>query len=98
MEHKPLFGELIAAHEGLAEELKAVAVAADLALLLHHAGKSRAELALTLGWSLARVTRVLSGEGKLTVQTVAVVAKALGYSVDVAYRKTTEVAASKPWE
>ncbi len=43
MEHKPLFGDLIAAHEGLAEELKAVDVAADLTLLLHHAGKSRAD-------------------------------------------------------
>jgi hypothetical protein len=34
MEHKPLFGDLIAAHEGLADELKAVDVAADLTLLL----------------------------------------------------------------
>ena len=34
MEHKPLFGDLIAAHEGLAEELKAVDVAADNHFLL----------------------------------------------------------------
>ena len=54
MEHKPLFGDLIAAHEGLADELKAVDVAADLTLLLHHAGQSRAELARALGWSALR--------------------------------------------
>jgi hypothetical protein len=30
MQRKPLFGDLIAAHDGLAEELKAVDGAADL--------------------------------------------------------------------
>ena len=59
MEHKPLFVDLIAAHEGLAEEMKAVDVAADLALLLHHAAMSRADLARALGWSRGRVTQVL---------------------------------------
>lgn len=45
MARKPLFGDLIAVHEGLTDELKAVDVAADLTLLLNHAGVSRADLA-----------------------------------------------------
>ena len=98
MEHKPLFGDLIAAHEGLAEELKAVDVAADLTLLLHHAGKSRADLARALGWSRARVTQVLSGNENLTVQTIAAVTKALGYTFDAVFRKTGAPAATQPWD
>ena len=97
MEHKPLFGDLIAAHEGLAEELKAVDVAADLTLLLHHAGKSRADLARALGWSRARVTQVLSGNENLTVQTIAAVTKALGYTFDAVFRKTGASGATQPW-
>ena len=98
MEHKPLFGDLIDAHEGLAEELKAVDVAADLTLLLHHAGKTRADLARALGWSRARVTQVLSGNENLTVQTIAAVTKALGYTFDAVFRKAGAPAASQPWE
>lgn len=98
MEHKPLFGDLIAAHDGLAEELKSVGVAADLALLLHHAGQTRADLARALGWSRARVTQVLSGDGNLTIQTVAAVTKALGFTFDVVFRKAGEFAATQPWE
>ncbi len=98
MEHKPLFGDLIAAHEGLADELKAVDVAADLSLLLHHTGKTRAELARALGWSRARVTQVLSGHENLTVQTIAAVTKALGYTFDAVFRKAGAAAAAQPWD
>ena len=98
MEQKPLFGDLIAAHEGLADELKAVDVAADLTLLLHHAGKSRAELARALGWSRARVTQVLSGHENLTVQTIAAVTKALGYTFDAVFRKADAAVAAQPWD
>lgn len=98
MEHKPLFGDLIAAHDGLAQELKSVDVAADLVLLLHHAGKSRAELARALGWSRARVTQVLSGRENLTVQTIAAVTRALGYTFDTVFRKSAESAPAQPWE
>lgn len=98
MEHKPLFDDLIAAHEGLAEELKTVDVAADLTLLLHHAGKTRADLARALGWSRARVTQVLSGHENLTVQTIAAVTKALGYTFDAVFRKAGAPAAAQPWD
>jgi transcriptional regulator with XRE-family HTH domain len=98
MEHKPLFGDLIASTEGLAEDLKAVDVAADLTLLLHHVGKSRADLARALGWSRARVTQVLSGHENLTIQTIAAVTKALGYTFDAVFRKTGAPAATQPWD
>ena len=49
MTNKPLFCELIAAHKGMAEELKTVDVAADLTLLLHECGMSREDLASKLG-------------------------------------------------
>lgn len=98
MEHKPLFGDLIAAHQGLAEELKAVDVAADLTLLLHHTGKSRADLARALGWTRARVTQVLSGHENLTVQTIAAVTKALGYTFDAVFRTTGAPVAAQPWD
>lgn len=98
MEHKPLFGDLIAVHEGLAEEIKTVDVAAELALLLHHAGKSRADLARALGWSRGRVTQVLSGHENLTVQTIATVTRALGYTFDTVFRKSAESSPAQPWE
>jgi transcriptional regulator with XRE-family HTH domain len=73
-------------------------VAADLTLLLHHAGKSRADLARALGWSRARVTQVLSGHENITVQTIAAVTKALGYTFDAVFRKTGAPAAAQPWD
>lgn len=97
MAQKPLFGDLIAAHKGLADELKAVDVAADLALLLHHAGISRADLARKLKWSRARVSQVLSGQENITVQTIAAVANALGYTFDTVFRSASSPAALQPW-
>lgn len=97
MTHQALFGELIDTHAGLAEELKAAGIAADMSLLLHHAGLTRADLARALGWTRARVTQVLSGKENLTTQTIAVIAKALGYTFDVTYRKAQAHAAPQPW-
>jgi transcriptional regulator with XRE-family HTH domain len=98
MEHKPLFGDLIAAHDGLPDALKAVDIAADLTLLLNHAGMSRADLARALGWSRARVTQVLSGHENLTVQTISAVTQALGYTFDAVFRKTGAPAPAQPWD
>ena len=87
MASKPLFGDLIASHKDLAEELKTVDVAADLTLLLQHAGVSREVLASKLGWSGDRLSQVLSGHENITVQTIAAVAGAMGYTFDVVFRK-----------
>lgn len=92
MARKPLFGELIAAHEGLTEELKTVDVAADLTLLLNHAGVSQAELASKLEWSPSRLSLVLSGQENITLQTLAKVAAALGYSFDAVFREVNAAA------
>ena len=88
MTNKPLFGDLIAAHKGLTEELKTVDVAADLTLLLHECGISRDDLASKLGWSSDRMSQVLSGHESITVQTIAFVAGAMGYTFDVVFCKT----------
>ena len=88
MTNKPLFGDLIAAHKGLAEELKTVDVAADLTLLLHECRMSREDLASKLGWSSDCLSQVLSGHESITVQTIAFVAGAMGYTFDVVFRKT----------
>jgi transcriptional regulator with XRE-family HTH domain len=87
MASKPLFADLMATHQGLADELKAVDVAADLTLLLQHAGVSREVLASKLGWTTDRLSQVLSGHENITVQAVAAVAGALGYTFDVVFRK-----------
>lgn len=87
MAHKALFADLIATHQDLAEELKTVDVAADLTLLLQHAGVSREVLASKLGWSGDRLSQVLSGHENITVHTIAAVAGALGYTFDVVFRK-----------
>lgn len=97
MAHQPLFGELIDAQPGLAEELKAAGIAADLVLLLDHVGLTRADLARALGWTRARVTQVLSGKENLTTQTIAGIAKALGYTFDVTFRIAQAPAAPQPW-
>jgi len=88
MTNKPLFGDLISAHKGLVEELKTVDVAADLTLLLHECGMSREDLASKLGWSSNRLSQVLSGHESITVQTIAFVAGAMGYTFDLVFRKT----------
>jgi transcriptional regulator with XRE-family HTH domain len=79
MTNKPLFADLIAAHPGLAEELKAVDVAADLTLQLHGSGISREDLARRLGWSDDVLSQFLSGQDNMSIQAIARVARALGY-------------------
>ena len=88
MAQKPLFADLIAGQPGLAEELKAVDVAADLTLLLHDSGISREDLARRLGWSDDVLSQFLSGEDSMSIQAIARVARALGYKFDLVFRKT----------
>lgn len=96
MASKPLFGDLIASHEGLGAELKTIDVAADLTLLLHYSGMAREDLASKLGWSHARLFAVLSGQEQIAVQTMAAVAGALGYTFDVVFRKTDASSTLRP--
>lgn len=98
MSRKALFADLQADLPELKADLAKVAVAADLSVLLAQANCSRADLAKRLGWSRARVTQVLSGEGNLTIETVFAVAQALGHSFDVVFRKQDARRQSQPWE
>lgn len=93
MANKPLFGDLIAAHKGLAEEMKNVDVAADLTLLLHGTGISREDLARRLGWSDDVLSQFLSGQDNMSIQAITRVARALGYTFDLVFRKTDEPSA-----
>ncbi len=49
---------------------------------------SREDLASKLGWSSNRLSQVLSGHESITVQTIAFVAGAMGYTFDLVFRKT----------
>jgi transcriptional regulator with XRE-family HTH domain len=93
MPQKSLFADLIAAHPCLAEELKAVDVAADLTLLLHGTGISREDLARRLGWSDDFLSQFLSGQDNMSIQAITRVARALGYTFDLVFRKTDEPSA-----
>lgn len=98
MSRKALLAGLIEQHPGLPAELAKVAVAADLTILVAESGISRSDLAKKLGWSRARVSQVLSGQGNLTIETIHAVANAVGAAFDVAFRKPGEPAARQPWE
>jgi transcriptional regulator with XRE-family HTH domain len=98
MSRKALLADLQTDSPELMADLAKVAVAADLSVLLAHAHCSRAELANRLGWSRARVTQVLSGDGNLTIETVHAVARALGQTFDVVFRKPDERRQPQAWE
>lgn len=98
MSRKALLAGLIEQNPNLPGELAKVAVAADLAILVAEAGISRSDLAKKLGWTRARVSQVLSGQGNLTIETMHAVAKAVGSSFDVVFRKPTASLALQPWE
>ena len=98
MSLKALLAGLIEQNPGLPGELAKVAVAADLAILVAESGISRSGLAKKLGWTRARVSQVLSGQGNLTIETMHAVAKAAGVSFDVVFRKPAAARALQPWQ
>ena len=98
MSRKALLAGLIEQNPNLPGGLAKVAVAADLAILVAESGVSRSDLAKKLGWTRARVTQVLSGQGNLTIETMHAVAKAAGSSFDVVFRKPAAARALQPWQ
>lgn len=98
MSRKALLAGLIEQNPGLPGELAKVAVAADLAIQVAESGISRSDLAKKLGWTRARVSQVLSGQGNLTIETMHSVAKAVGLSFDVVFRKPAAARALQPWQ
>ena len=98
MSRKALLAGLIEQNPNLPGELAKVAVAADLAILVAESGINRSDLAKKLGWTRARVSQVLSGQGNLTIETMHAVAKAVGSSFDVVFRKPAASLALQPWQ
>lgn len=66
--------------------------------MLHAAGMSRADLARRLDWKASRVTRALSGNENLTINTLAEIINAAGMDFDVMLRSRTGCRALQPWE
>jgi len=98
MSREALFAALSQDDSSADAELAKVAVAADLAVLVHRAGLKRSDIAERLGWTRARVSQVLSGEGNLTIETIHAVAKAAGFAFDVLFREKGARRAVQMWE
>lgn len=73
-------------------------VGIDLCGLLHHAGITRADLARHVGWKPSRVTRALSGNENLTLNTLTILINALGMDYDLVFRKKGACRSLQPWE
>lgn len=98
MSRKSLFAALNKANLNAEAGLSKVAVAADLAVLVHRAGLKRSDVAERLGWTRSRVSQVLSGEGNLTIETIHAVANAAGCAFDVVFRDKEAERAIQQWE
>lgn len=79
------------------EEFKKLEIAADLSALMVHAGVTRSQLARLLGWTRSRVTKVLSGDTNPTLKTVYEFSRALGYDVNLTYRRPVDDPVPQPW-
>lgn len=66
--------------------------------MLHSAGMSRADLARRLDWKASRVTRALSGNENLTINTLAEIINAAGMDFDIMLRSRRACRALQPWE
>ena len=73
-------------------------VGTDLVSLVAFTDTNRSSLAEILGYKKSRVTRILSGMENLTLRTIHDVCKAVGYEVDVTFRKKSEAKPLQPWQ
>lgn len=78
-------------------EVKKIQWASNLNALMLHSGKSRTEMAEICGISKGRITRILSGDSNLTIETICSFANALGYDVDIAFYNTPTTKPYQPW-
>lgn len=80
-----------------AVELKKMQWGSALNALMIHSSKSRSEMAIISGISKGRITRILSGDANLTLETVCKFAHSLGYDVDIAFYNSAETKPYQPW-
>ncbi|WP_312158877.1 helix-turn-helix transcriptional regulator [Acinetobacter sp.] len=78
-------------------EMKKIQWASSLNALMLHSGKSRSEMAEICGISKGRITRILSGDSNLTIETICSFANSLGYDVDIAFYNSPMTKPYQPW-
>lgn len=73
-------------------------VASEFLSLISHENIQRKALAEKLGWSEARLSRVLSGEQNLTIKTITSLSVALDYDFSIYFHKSNDYKECQPWE
>lgn len=77
--------------------LKLDEISADLTVMMLEAKKNRTELSELLGWKKSRITKILSGQENLTIKTIFLIAKKLGWDYDIKYRHPEQERPLQPW-
>lgn len=73
-------------------------VAVDLSIALAESQLSRQAVANKAGMKLPQLSRQLSGEVNLTLDSIGKICEAIGYDFDMVLRKAKEKAALQPWQ
>lgn len=78
--------------------IKKIDLATQLNALMVFSGKSRSDIALSLGWKKSQVTRVLSGKNNFTVKTIWDFSSHLGFDFDIVFRASHQQRPRQPWQ
>ncbi|QQN89404.1 MULTISPECIES: helix-turn-helix domain-containing protein [Acinetobacter] len=78
-------------------DVKKIQWASALNALMVHSGKSRTEMAEICNISKGRITRILSGDSNLTIESICSFANSLGYDVDIAFYNSPMTKPYQPW-
>ena len=81
----------------ISNDVKKIQWASALNALMVHSGKSRTEMAEICNISKGRITRILSGDSNLTLETICSFANALGYDVDISFYNSPMTKPYQPW-
>jgi transcriptional regulator with XRE-family HTH domain len=73
-------------------------VAIDLSIALAESKLSRQAVANKAGMKLPQLSRQLSGEVNLTLDSIGKICEAIGYDFDMVLRKAKDKAALQPWQ
>ncbi|WP_051156596.1 helix-turn-helix domain-containing protein [Herbaspirillum huttiense] len=79
-------------------QIKSEVIAANLAALIYHCGKSRAAIAEELGMHKSAVTRLLSGKNNTKLKTIWEITSHLGFDFDVVFHNASVPPPLQPWD
>lgn len=79
-------------------EIKKDEIATDLICLMNQAKLKRSQLSEHLNMPKSRITKILSGRENLTVKTIFLYARRLGFDFDVIFRHHTTPRNLQPWQ